>query len=54
MISRSVLLIHIIFKIKIYGCYCLWFWCKNKIKENKAHISLTESYLMLQAQTIDG
>ncbi|PEO35881.1 hypothetical protein CN559_30610 [Bacillus pseudomycoides] len=30
------------------------FWCKNKIKENKAHIFLTESYLMLQVQTIDG
>lgn len=32
----------------------LGFWCKNKIKENKAHIFLTESYLMLQVQTIDG
>lgn len=30
------------------------FWCKNKTKENKAHIFLTESYLMLQVQTIDG
>ncbi|PEE14845.1 hypothetical protein CN327_29820 [Bacillus cereus] len=30
------------------------FWCKNKTKENKAHIFLTESYLILQVQTIDG
>ncbi|MDM5191337.1 hypothetical protein QUG28_26975 [Bacillus hominis] len=30
------------------------FWCKNKTKENKAFIFLTESYLMLQVQTIDG
>ncbi|OOR55091.1 hypothetical protein BGP34_25070 [Bacillus mycoides] len=30
------------------------FWCKNKVKENKAYIFLTESYLMLQVQTIDG
>ncbi len=29
------------------------FWCKNKIKENKAYIFLTKSYLMQQAQTID-
>ncbi|AJH16827.1 hypothetical protein IKK_05456 [Bacillus mycoides] len=32
----------------------LWFWCKNRIKDNKAHRFLTESYLMLQVQTIDG
>lgn len=31
-----------------------WFWCKNKVKENTAYIFLTESYLMLQVQTIDG
>ncbi|HDR7601599.1 TPA: family 10 glycosylhydrolase [Bacillus mycoides] len=30
------------------------FWCKNKTKKNKAHIFLTESYLILQVQTIDG
>ena len=30
------------------------FWCKDKAKENKAHIFLAESYLMLQSQTIDG
>ncbi|WP_088038089.1 hypothetical protein [Bacillus mycoides] len=34
--------------------YYFRFWCKNKTKENKAHIFLTESYLMLQVQTIDG
>ncbi|EJR99282.1 hypothetical protein EXW34_27845 (plasmid) [Bacillus mycoides] len=32
----------------------LRFWCKNKVKENKAYIFLTGSYFMLQVQTIDG
>ncbi|RWS39075.1 hypothetical protein EKA14_26360 [Bacillus mycoides] len=31
-----------------------WFWCKNRIKNNKVHRFLMESYLMLQVQTIDG
>ncbi|MGV2483030.1 UNVERIFIED_CONTAM: hypothetical protein FOS07_02655 [Bacillus mycoides] len=44
-------------RIKMYFYFKtleIWFWCKNKTKENKAHIFLTESYLMLQVQTIDG
>ncbi|PEB20693.1 hypothetical protein COO05_31855, partial [Bacillus toyonensis] len=31
-----------------------WFWCKDKIKENIAHIFLAELYFMLLAQTSDG
>ncbi|PEC20549.1 hypothetical protein COM96_18725 [Bacillus cereus] len=30
------------------------FWCKDKIKENIAHIFLAELYFMLLVQTIDG
>jgi hypothetical protein len=30
------------------------FWCKDKIKENIAHIFLDELYFMLLVQTIDG
>ena len=40
--------------IRLARYFVLGFWCKNKIKENKAYIFLTESYLMLQVQTIDG
>ncbi|PQZ45252.1 hypothetical protein CQZ94_29890 [Bacillus sp. MYb209] len=32
----------------------LWFWCKDKIKENIAHIFRAELYFMLLAQTFDG
>ncbi|EJR93454.1 hypothetical protein IKE_05851 [Bacillus cereus VD196] len=28
----------------------IWFWCKGKIKENIAHIFLTELYFMLLVQ----
>ncbi|OOR53804.1 hypothetical protein S3E15_02954 [Bacillus mycoides] len=37
-----------------YQAKDLGFSCKNKTKENKAYIFLTESYLMLPVQTIDG
>lgn len=30
------------------------FWCKDKIKENIAHIFLAELYFMLLTQTSDG
>ncbi|OOR02792.1 hypothetical protein BW900_30535 [Bacillus mycoides] len=38
------------FKIK----FKFWFWCKDEVDENIAHIFLAELYFMLLAQTIDG
>lgn len=51
---RIIVIIQLISNNKVFYVSFDFSGSSAKIKENKAHIFLTESYLMLQVQTIDG
>ncbi|PFK54995.1 hypothetical protein CN917_27475 [Bacillus thuringiensis] len=38
--------------VALLAPFVFWFWCKNKVKENKTYIFLTESYFMLQVHLL--